>query len=138
MAQGFDGVEAGRAHGGIHAEEHAHERAERAGRYMGAWYTLPMRIIALRTLREFWIDHADVEMPLLAWYADAKKAEWKTPADIKAVYASASIVGSDRVVFNIKGNTYRLIVKVDYTYSVVYIRFIGTHAEYDKIDAATV
>ena len=97
-----------------------------------------MRVIALRTLRVFWTSHADAEDPLKAWYADARQADWKTPADIKAVYASASIVGGNRVVFNIKGNTYRLIAAINYEFGIVYIRFIGTHSEYDRVDAETV
>ena len=97
-----------------------------------------MRIIARRTLREFWTDHADAEIALRAWYADAEKAEWKTPEDIKDTYANASILGNNRVVFNIKGNHYRLIVKINYPYAMVWIRFVGTHAEYDKIDTTKI
>lgn len=97
-----------------------------------------MRVIALRTLREFWTDHADAEAALRAWYADARQADWKTPEDIKTTYANASILNNNRVVFNIRGNTYRLIVAINYAYSIVYIRFIGTHAEYDRVDAETV
>jgi len=105
---------------------------------MGADYTGAVRIIALRTLREFWTTHADAEEALRAWYADARQAEWKTPADIRAVYANASIAGHNRVVFNIRGNTYRLIVAINYRFGIVYIRFVGTHAEYDKVDAETI
>ncbi len=97
-----------------------------------------MRIIALRTLREFWTDHADVEAALRAWYADAKRADWKTPEDIKAVYASASILSANRVVFNLRGNNYRLIVAINYGVGIIYIRFVGTHTAYDKINAETV
>jgi mRNA interferase HigB len=97
-----------------------------------------MRIIALRTLREFWTSHADAEDTLRAWYADAKQAEWKTPEDIKAVYANASVLGHNRVVFNFRGNTYRLIVAINYQIGIIYIRFVGTHAEYDKVDAETI
>lgn len=97
-----------------------------------------MRIIALRALREFWAAHADAEGALRAWYEDARVAEWKTPQDVKAHCANASIIGDNRVVFNIRGNTYRLVVAVNYGYGIVYIRFVGTHAEYDKIDAQTV
>lgn len=75
---------------------------------------------------------------LLAWYAEASKANWKTPQNIKDQYASASFVGRNRVVFNIKGNDFRLIVAVAYQIGVVYVKFIGTHAQYDKVDAATV
>ncbi|WP_368566184.1 type II toxin-antitoxin system HigB family toxin [Pseudoxanthomonas sp. UTMC 1351] len=97
-----------------------------------------MRVVALSSLRTFWTSHSDAEQPLKAWYDEAKAASWATSHDIKARYASASFVGSNRVVFNIKGNDYRLIVAVAYKVGVVYIKFIGTHAEYDKVDAATV
>jgi mRNA interferase HigB len=97
-----------------------------------------MRIIARSTLRTFWEEHSDAEGPLEAWYQDAKRAEWKTPGDIKAVYRNASFVGADRVVFNIKGNSYRLAVAINYETEIVYIRFIGTHQAYDKIDVATI
>lgn len=97
-----------------------------------------MRIIARRTLREFWESHPDAEGPLLAWYREVEKENWDTPAKVKERYASASIVGNNRVVFNIRGNAYRLIVAINYPYRVVYIRFVGTHAEYDRIDAEEV
>ena len=97
-----------------------------------------MRIISRKTIREFWEKHPDAEQALEAWYHDAKRAVWKTPADIKNVYRNASFVGNNRVVFNIKGNQYRLVVAIQYQHGIIYIRFIGTHAEYDKIDAATI
>ena len=97
-----------------------------------------MRIIAKKTLREFWMLHPNAEEPLLAWYREVEKADWDTPAKVKTRYRAASIVGGNRVVFNIKGNKYRLVVKVNYPYRVVYIRFVGTHAGYDKIDAEEV
>jgi mRNA interferase HigB len=97
-----------------------------------------VRIIARRTLREFWTRHADAEQPLRAWYDDAKRARWTTPAVIKQTYANASIVGENRVVFNIRGNRYRLVVTINYAYGVCYIRFVGTHAAYDRIDVATI
>lgn len=99
---------------------------------------MSMRIISRKALREFWERHPDARQPLQAWYADVKHATWKTPADIKDTYRNASIVANNRVVFNIKGNKYRLVVAVQYEYGIVYIRFIGTHREYDKIDAATI
>lgn len=86
-----------------------------------------MRIIARRTLREFWQRHPDAEHALQAWYSDARQAVWKTPQDIRNVYASASFVANNRVVFNIRGNQYRLIVAINYDYGIVYIRFVGTH-----------
>jgi mRNA interferase HigB len=97
-----------------------------------------MRIIARRTLREFWLQHADAEEPLLAWCRDASRAEWKSPRDIKDIYVNASILSGDRVVFNIKGNSYRLVVAVRYDTGIIFVRFIGTHREYDRIDATTI
>jgi|SRR6266699_1049778 len=79
-----------------------------------------MRIIALKTLRLFWEQHPDAQQALQAWYRDAKRATWKTPADIKNVYRNASIVGNNRVVFNIRGNQYRLVVAVNYTPGILY------------------
>jgi len=97
-----------------------------------------MRIISRKTLREFWNRHPDARQPLQAWCNDAKRAEWKAPADIKGVYRNASFLANSRVVFNIKGNSYRLIVVAQYARGILYIRFVGTHREYDKIDAATI
>lgn len=97
-----------------------------------------MRIIAKRALREFWQGHPDAEEPLLAWYREVEQEDWDTPAKVKTKYRSASIVGGNRVIFNIKGNDYRLVVKVNYPYRVVYIRFVGTHAEYDRVDVEEV
>ena len=94
-----------------------------------------MRVIAVSTLRDFWAKHPQAETPLRSWYADASRAVWKTPADIKAAHRNASFVGNNRVVFNIKGNDYRLIVAVHYNRGMMYIRFVGTHAEYDALDA---
>ncbi len=73
-----------------------------------------------------------------AWHAKTKHAQWAAPADVKADYRNASFIANNRVVFNIKGNSYRLVVAINYSFSVVYIRFVGTHKEYDKIDVATV
>jgi mRNA interferase HigB len=97
-----------------------------------------MRIISRRTLRQFWERHPDAQPALEAWYADIKHANWKTPADIKNIFRNASFLANNRVVFNIKGNKYRLVVAVNYEYSLVYIRFVGSHREYDQIDAVTV
>ena len=91
-----------------------------------------MRIITLRTLKNFWTENVDAEKSLKSWYAEAKDADWQTPAEIKAKYRSASILRDSRVVFNICGNKYRLVVKINYPYSTVYIRFIGTHRQYDQ------
>ena len=99
-----------------------------------------MRVIAVRTLREFWQrpGRRDAERPLRAWFREAKRAEWRSPADIRKTHASASIVADNRVIFNVAGNKYRLVVKINYPYGVVYVRFIGTHRDYDGIDAETV
>ena len=98
-----------------------------------------MRIIAKRTLVQFWESgHGDAEQPLKAWHALAKAASWSHPKEIKAKFSSASFLANNMVVFNIGGNKYRLVVKVEYELNTVYIRFIGSHAEYDKIDASTI
>lgn len=97
-----------------------------------------MRVIAKKTLREFWLKHTDCEEQLKSWYEEANGVLWKTPADIKKEYPSASILEDNRIVFNIKGNKYRLIVKINYKYSIVWIRFVGTHGQYDKINARTI
>jgi mRNA interferase HigB len=94
-----------------------------------------MRVIAKRTLREFWTKHHDAEQALLAWHDEAAVATWKSPADIKRHYPSASIIGDNRVVFNIKGNNYRLVTRINYPFGIVWIRFVGTHAVYDRINA---
>lgn len=94
-----------------------------------------MRIIARKTLRTFWeAGHADAEQPLKVWFNIASKANWQSPAAIKQQFRSASFVQDNRVIFNIAGNKYRLVVKINYAYRVIYIRFVGTHAEYDKIN----
>lgn len=97
-----------------------------------------MRIISWKTLREFWEKHPDAAQPLQAWYHDVKHAKWRGPADIKAVYRNASFVAQNRVVFNIKGNIYRLVAAVQYDFGIVFIRFIGTHKAYDAIDASSI
>lgn len=95
-----------------------------------------MRVIAKRTLSEFWErpGRSDAELPLRAWYGEAAKAAWKTPADIKQRYRSASFVAGNRIVFNIAGNKYRLVVLIRYDKRLIFIRFVGTHKEYDQID----
>jgi mRNA interferase HigB len=100
-----------------------------------------MRIIALSTLKAFWgrnPAYLDAKEPTLAWYRHALKANWASLADVKTAFAKASILKDGRVVFNIAGNKYRLVVWINYTYRVVYIRFIGTHTQYDQIDAQTI
>lgn len=97
-----------------------------------------MRVIALKHLRDFFLLHPPAAPALKAWAEEARTASWKTPQDIRARYASASFVRGNRVVFNIKGNEYRLVVAVAYPFEALYIKFIGTHAQYDAIDASTV
>jgi mRNA interferase HigB len=94
-----------------------------------------LRIVSKKILREFWDKHSDSQQQLKSWYQEASNIIWKSPKDIKKGYPNASFLAGNRVVFNIKGNTYRLIVRINYDYSMVWIRFIGTHAQYDKIDA---
>ncbi len=97
-----------------------------------------MRIISRKTLKAFWLTHPDARQALQAWYADVKQADWRSPSDVKRIYRNASILPNHRIVFNIKGNRYRLVVAVNYHVGIVYIRFVGTHAEYDKIDATRI
>jgi len=96
-----------------------------------------LRIIARKTIREFWTipQYRDSQKPLRSWYAAVKKAKWSSPEDVKRHFRNASIIGGNRVVFNIAGNKYRLVVKFNYPYRLGYIRFIGTHGQYDQIDA---
>jgi mRNA interferase HigB len=97
-----------------------------------------MRVIAKGPLRAFWRIHPDAEGALKAWHAEVEEAKWRTPPDVKAHYRSASILPGGRVVFNIGGNKYRLVAKINYAYKIVYVRFIGTHKEYDRIDAGEI
>ncbi len=97
-----------------------------------------MRVIARKTLRDFYEQHADCKTALEAWFHEALVARWLGPQEIKSRYPSADILSGNRVVFNIKGNSYRLIVKIHYNTGIVFIRFVGTHADYDKIDATTI
>lgn len=97
-----------------------------------------MNVVAFRTLRAFYEKHRECEQQLKTWYKEAVSSEWKSPEEIKSLFSSASILRDNRVVFNIKGNKYRLIVKFNYKYNWAWIRFIGTHAEYDRINAETI
>jgi mRNA interferase HigB len=99
-----------------------------------------MRVITKGALQRYWetSGRGDAEEALTAWYAEAKSAAWRSPMDIKARYRSASFVGDNRVVFNIGGNKHRLVVHVNYGLGIVLIKFVGSHAEYDKIDVATI
>jgi mRNA interferase HigB len=97
-----------------------------------------MRIISRNRLKQFWLMHADSEPALKAWFFEAKHASWNSTHDIKKQYPSASIILDNRIVFNIKGNRYRLVVKINYNQQIVFIRFVGTHAEYNLIDATSI
>lgn len=97
-----------------------------------------MRVIAQKMLREFWEKNPQSEQPLKAWYQEAVQCDWTTPQDIKYMYRSADFLKDNRVVFNICGNKYRLIVKINYDKGIVFTRFVGTHAHYDKINAEKV
>ena len=94
-----------------------------------------MRIVAIKTLRDFWEEHPAAMLPIQAWIEEVQRAIWQQPADIKAQFGSATILKARRVVFNIKGNDYRIVVAVAYRFQALYIKFVGTHAQYDAIDA---
>ena len=96
------------------------------------------RILSKRTLRDFWEKEQDARSYLETWYESVKKANWTKPSDIKKFYTTVSILKGSRVLFNIKGNTYRLVAKINYQKSWLFIRFIGTHEEYDKINAENI
>lgn len=98
-----------------------------------------MQIIARRTLKQFWLKHPQAEIPLRTWYAAVLHAQWSTPADVKSTFGtSVDFLHDNRLVFDIGGNKYRLIVRVSYEYQRVLIKFVGTHAQYDRIDAGSV
>jgi mRNA interferase HigB len=97
-----------------------------------------VRVISKQKLVQFWSRHPAAEQPLRAWYGVANAANWRTPGDIKTQFGNASFVGNNRVVFNIKGNDYRLVVAVAYVFGAMYIKFVGTHEEYDAINVANV
>lgn len=97
-----------------------------------------MRVVAVSTLRTFWDQHPDVEQPLKAWLQEASIAEWRQPSDIKAHFRSASVLKNRRVDFNIKGNDYQLVVAIAYRLQIVFVKFIGTLADYDLVDADTI
>jgi mRNA interferase HigB len=94
-----------------------------------------MRVIAIRTLKEHWITHPQAEQALLAWYEEAETAQWNSPNELKQQYRNASILTDKRVVFNIHGNAYRLIVDIEYRLKIVFVVWFGTHKQYDRIDA---
>ena len=94
-----------------------------------------MNVVAKKTLTDFWIKHADAKGPMSSWYQEVSKADWNGPQDIKNEYRAVDFLEQNRVVFDIKGNTYRIICSVAYSQKAVFIKFVGTHAEYSKIDA---
>ncbi len=97
-----------------------------------------MRVLAKKILREFWEKNPDTTEQLKSWYQEATKSQWPNPNFIKSEFPNARIISNNRVIFNIKGNQYRLVVKVNYKYQMIYIRFIGTHDAYDKLDMKTI
>jgi mRNA interferase HigB len=107
---------------------------------MGLWYNKPVRVIALSTIKAFLnrAGAADAREPVMAWFRQVRQADWAKPADVKQDIRSASILKDGRAVFNIAGNKYRIVVWINYPYRVVYIRFIGTHRQYDAIDAQSI
>lgn len=97
-----------------------------------------MHVVSVKRLRQFWEEHADSQPALRAWYREARTAAWKSFAEIKECHRSADCLPGNRVVFDIKGNRYRMVVRIHYNAGRIFVRFIGTHAEYDKINAETV
>ncbi len=97
-----------------------------------------MRIIAVKTLRQYWEEYPDAEGPLLSWHDEILEADWNTPNDMKEQFGSASVIGGKRVVFNIHGNRFRLIVDIEFKFKIVFVIWFGTHKQYDNMDAKTV
>jgi mRNA interferase HigB len=97
-----------------------------------------MHVISRRTLRDFWEEHSDAKGALQAWFHEAAAASWADSAEVKAKYGSASIISAERVVFNICGNKYRLVIRINYASATVFVRFVGTHRDYDSIDAGAI
>lgn len=108
------------------------------GNFLYLKQNLRLRIIAKKVLKKFWEKQSDCEQQLKAWFHETGKSEWKTTKGIKSEYPTASFLSDNQVVFNIKGNHYRLIIKMNYDYQMVWVRFIGTHAAYDKVDATKI
>ena len=101
---------------------------------MGTLYIINVYVIKRKTLKDYYCKHKETKSQLEAWYYEVKISNWNNPVEIKEKYRTASIIGDNKVVFNIKGNKYRLVTKIDYRMKIVYIKFIGTHKEYDKIN----
>ena len=95
-------------------------------------------MIAKSTLKSFWVKHADAEIPLKTWFKIVEKSDWKDSHDVKLVYADVSVIGNNRLVFNSKGNRYRIVVYVVFKFQKMFIRFVGTHQQYDRIDVKTI
>ena len=104
----------------------------------GIYGNIIVRVISKSMLRVFWVKHPDAEQALRSWHAEAEDATWRSPADVKRQYGSASLIHGNRMVFNICGNKYRLVVKFNYAWQVAYTRFVGTHADYDAVDVEVV
>ncbi len=105
---------------------------------LGPIYIQQMKIVARRMLRDFWMRHSEAKGPLTAWFHAVRQAEWSGPADIRAQFRSVDFVGDNRVIFDIGGNKYRLVVHVYYPHQIVRTKFVGTHRQYDRIDPETV
>jgi mRNA interferase HigB len=105
---------------------------------MGTYYTWRVQIIAKRTLKLFWDKHSQAEVPLRSWFAIVNAADWAGPADVRSQFRSADFVGDNRVIFDIGGNKYRLVVHVAYPFRRVLVKFVGTHGDYDRINPETV
>jgi mRNA interferase HigB len=105
---------------------------------IGKLYGAGMRVIARKNLAAFWLVHPETEAPLRAWLAAANAADWESMTDVVATYSKVSPINAERCVFNVHGNSYRLIVAINFAKQIVFIKFIGTHSEYDNVDAATV
>jgi len=101
---------------------------------LGTLYIINVRVVKRKTLVDFYSKHKETKNQLDVWYYEAKNSNWNNPVEVKEKYGTASIVGDNKVVFNIKGNKYRLVTKINYQMKIVYIKFIGTHKEYDKIN----
>lgn len=99
---------------------------------------MPMNVVSLRALAAFWTKHPQAEIPLLAWYTAIKNVEWTGPQHLKGAFGSVDFVADNRAIFNIGGNKYRVVARFAYAFKTVQIKFVGTHADYDLIDAATV
>ncbi len=97
-----------------------------------------VRVIALRTLREFWARQPQAELPLRGWYQVVDRSAWRSPVDVKATFRHASVINAQRIVFNVGGNKYRVVAHINFRQQILYVRFVGSHAEYDKVNATTI